>query len=498
MRLVYTVSRAEENRLDMSQTAAIILAAGRGTRMKSNLCKVLHPLAGRPMVTFVVEAVHAAGVADVVVLIGHQAELVQERLHEYEVRFAVQTPQLGTGHAVMSARRSLEGFSGDVLILCGDIPLIRAATIRRLLEFHRASARGLTVVTARLEDPTGYGRIMRDASGDVVAIVEERDADVSVREVREVNTGVYVVKAPLVFELLSRVGKDNSQQEYYLTDIISEAVKAGVGVAGYTVEDSFETRGVNTRSDLAAVDRVVRSQIRRRLMDDGVTLVDPETIYPDYGVTVGPDTIIHPGVTIAGATSIGPDCVIEPGVFIKDTEVGAGVRILLGSRIEASQVSDGASVGPMAHLRPGTRIGDHARIGNFVEVKKTTVGEGTKAAHLTYLGDSVIGKDVNIGCGTITCNYDGKRKHATIIEDECFVGSDVQFVAPVRIGRGSLIGAGSVITKDVPSGSLAVARARQRNYPLRQDQSAAVPAAESHDSKGAAEDFRSPEPTDVT
>jgi bifunctional UDP-N-acetylglucosamine pyrophosphorylase / glucosamine-1-phosphate N-acetyltransferase len=475
----------------MSEGAAIILAAGKGTRMKSSLCKVLHPLAGRPMVVYVVESVLAAGVGNVVAVVGHQSELVEDRLQAYGVRFASQVPQLGTGHAVMSARSALEGFSGDVLILCGDIPLIRTSTIRAVMEFHRASGRGVTVVTAALDDPSGYGRIIRDESGNVSAVVEERDADESVRGIREVNTGVYAVKGALLFNLLSRVGRDNAQREYYLTDIISEAVKAQVGVAGFPVEDSSETMGVNTRADLAAADAVVRAEVRRRLMDEGVTLIDPAAVYPDFGVSVGPDTVIHPGVALAGATSIGRDCVVEPGVFIKDCVVGDGVRILLGSRLEASFVSDGASVGPMAHVRPETRIGARARIGNFVEVKKTIVGEGTKASHLTYLGDSVIGRDVNIGCGTVTCNYDGKRKHATVIEDECFVGSDVKFVAPVRIGRASLIAAGSVITRDVPPKSLAVARSKQKNYPLRGVRSDSSSGAESCESNGSAEDDRS-------
>jgi bifunctional UDP-N-acetylglucosamine pyrophosphorylase/glucosamine-1-phosphate N-acetyltransferase len=451
----------------MSQDAAIVLAAGKGTRMKSRLCKTLHPLAGRPMVVYAVEAVSAAGLEHVVVVVGHQSELVRECLGAHDVRFAVQVPQLGTGHAVMAARQELADFSGNALILCGDVPLIRPATIRAVMEFHRAAGRGVTMVTACVEDPTGYGRVIRDAQDHVVAVVEERDADEETRKVTEINTGIYVVKARLLFELLSGVGRDNAQGEHYLTDIIAGAVREGAGVAAFVAKDPSELMGVNTRRELAAADGVIRERVRLRLMEEGVTLIDPDAVYPDFGVTVGPDSVIHPGVTIAGAVSIGRDCVLEPGVFIKDCVVGDGVRILLGSRLEASVVSDGASVGPMAHVRPETHIGARARIGNFVEVKKTTVGEGTKAAHLTYLGDSVVGKGVNIGCGTITCNYDGVRKHPTIIEDDCFIGSDVQFVAPVRIGKASVIGAGSVITKEVPPHSLSVARAKQKNYPLR-------------------------------
>jgi len=328
----------------------------------------------------------------------------------------------------------------------------------------------LTVVTTRVDDPGGYGRIIRHNNGELVTkIVEERDAEPEEKTVKEINTGMYVVSAHLLYALIDAVRPNNSQGEYYLTDIVEEAVKRGVSVHPFVLERPEEALGINRRSELARASRIVWDEVRERLMDSGVTLVDPCTTYVDDTVEVGSDTIIYPCTIVRGKTVIGKDCIVESGVHIFDSVLGDRVSVLQGSRLNKVVVRDGASIGPMAHLRPESDIGMNARIGNFVEVKKTLVGAGTKASHLTYLGDSTIGRDVNIGCGTITCNYDGKKKHPTIIHDSCFVGSDVQFVAPVEIGEGSLIGAGSTITKDVPPRSLAVSRSRQKIYPLREE-----------------------------
>jgi len=454
----------------MKNYSAVILAAGKGTRMKSDLCKVLHAVAGRPMIAYVLESVLAAAAEKVILVVGHQADLVKQALQVPGVEFVVQEPQLGTGHAVGFVAPLLKNFHGDVLILCGDTPLIEPATLDNFHRFHRERSSRLTVMTTIVRDPRGYGRIVRDEAAAVVRIVEERDADDKIRAINEINTGIYLVDSALLFSLLEQVRPENAQGEYYLTDIVAEAVRERIPVAGFVLRDSEQVAGVNTRADLAAVSRIVWDRVRMELMLSGVTLLDPSAVYIDQGVQVGPDTVIHPCVTLAGATRIGRECVIEPGVIIRDCAVGDRVNILLGSRLTSAVIRDGASIGPMAHLRPEAQIGKNARIGNFVEVKKSVVGDGAKASHLTYLGDSTIGKNVNIGCGTITCNYDGRKKHRTIIHDECFIGSDVQFVAPVEIGEGSLIGAGSTITRDVPPRSLAVSRAKQKIYQLRKGQ----------------------------
>ncbi len=451
----------------MKDTAALILAAGKGTRMKSGKCKVLHSLANKPMISYVTESVHDAGVERIVIVVGHQAEEVRTCLDGKGFDFALQSEQLGTGHAVFMAREQFTDFDGDVLILCGDIPLIRPETISNFMAWHRREGSPLTVLTTIPDKPDGYGRIIKDEGGHVLRIVEERDAGEAERSVREINTGVYLVDSKLLFTLLDRVTTHNVQGEYYLTDIIGEAVKDGVSVGACRIDDWLQVMGINTRSELSEATRILWNGLREHLMAEGVTLLDPSTVYVDCTVEIGPDTVIHPNVTLLGKTRIGSDCVIEPGVMINDSHVGDRVTVKLGSRVDTGVIGEGTTVGPMAHIRPDTKVGQNARIGNFVEVKKTVVGDGTKASHLTYLGDSIIGKNVNIGCGTITCNYDGKSKHQTIIGDGCFVGSDVQFVAPVEIGEESLIGAGSTITRDVAPRSLAVARAKQKSYPLR-------------------------------
>ncbi len=455
--------------MNIKGLAAVVLAAGKGTRMKSALPKVLHRLNGQPMVHYPVQQAAVLGCRPTVLVIGHGGEEVKAHLQGRELEFALQEQQLGTGHALLSAQPALNQFSGDLLLLCGDVPLLRQKTLQSLLDYHRSEGVAATVLTARLAEPKGYGRILRDADG-VLGIVEEKDATEKQKAVREINTGIYIFSAPRIFEILSSLGCDNAQGEYYLTDVLAVLRSQGHRVAALVLDDPAEAMGINSRVQLAEAAAIMRQRINERLMLDGVTLIDPAATYVDEQVEIGADTIIHPGVSLWGMTRIGQGCVIEPGVTVTDCQVGDQVRLKAGSVLEDSRIGSHSDVGPMAHLRPGTVLVGHNKIGNFVETKKATIGEGSKASHLTYIGDAELGARVNIGCGTITCNYDGVNKHKTIIEDEVFVGSDTQFVAPVRIGRNSLIGAGSTITKDVPANSLALSRSPQKtieNWVLR-------------------------------
>jgi bifunctional UDP-N-acetylglucosamine pyrophosphorylase/glucosamine-1-phosphate N-acetyltransferase len=448
----------------MSDVAAVILAAGKGTRMKSGMVKVMHRICGRPMVEYPVAAAREAGASQIVVVVGHQSESVQEYFSAQNgLSFRLQEEQLGTGHAVACAAPALVGFAGPVFILCGDVPLVRGETLRAMLEQHRQSHATITVMTAFFDDPFGYGRIVRNAEGQIGRIVEEKDATATEREIHEINSGIYCVEFDFLAVAVANLKNDNAQKEYYLTDIIKEAAALGLPCLPFPVGDPVEISGVNDRVQLADAARIVRRRINNDLMLSGVTMIDPEITYIDKAVAIGPDTIIHPNVTITGTTSIGANCVIETGVSIDSCTIGDKVKIKSGSVLEESVVHNKVTIGPMAHLRPGSELLDNVKIGNFVETKKIVMGEGSKASHLTYLGDATIGRDVNIGCGTITCNYDGVNKHRTVIEDEVFVGSDVQFVAPVTVGRNSLIAAGTTVTKDVPPDSLAIARAPQVN-----------------------------------
>jgi bifunctional UDP-N-acetylglucosamine pyrophosphorylase/glucosamine-1-phosphate N-acetyltransferase len=441
--------------------AAVILAAGQGTRMKSALPKVLHEIAGRPLVAWPVEQARLLGCEKVTVVVGHGSDAVRDKLGDEDLQYAVQTEQLGTGHALLSAEESLRGFSGTVLLLCGDVPLLRQETLQSLLDLHRAEQATVTVLTAQVDDPYGYGRILRDGKR-VQAIVEEKDATDTERKIREINSGIYAFEAPYVFEALRRVGRDNAQGEYYLTDIVAAAAADGRTVCALQADSVEEVQGINDRVQLSAAAGVIRQRLNAELMRQGVTMIDPEATYIDAGVQIGSDTIIYPNVSVRGATVIGQDCIIEPGAVITDCEIGDRVHIKASSVLAESKVGDAGAIGPMAHLRPGTILAGENKIGNFVETKKAHLGIGSQASHLTYLGDAEVGRNVNFGCGTITCNYDGRDKYKTIVEDNVFVGSDTQFIAPVRIGRNSLIAAGSTITKDVPADSLAIARSEQR------------------------------------
>jgi len=445
-------------------TAALILAAGRGTRMKSGLVKIMHSLGGYPMIFWPVRAAHAAGAARTVIVAGYQGERVREYFADArDISFALQEVQLGTGHAVACAAPLLRGSVDRVLILCGDVPLIRSATLQSMLSSHEASQATLTVLTTRLENPHGYGRVVKGDDGRVLRIVEEKDATTEEKGLDEINTGIYCVETKFLFDSVKGLNNDNVQEEFYLTDIVKMGAEQGKLCQSFTVTDVEEIMGVNDRVQLAAAGKVLRRRINDKLMLAGVTIIDPETAYIEEGVEVGMDTVIHPNVHISGPSTIGTNCLIEPSVVIRGCRIGNGVTIKAGSVMTDSILHDAVVIGPMAHLRPGTELKDHVKIGNFVEAKKVVMGEGSKASHLTYLGDAVIGSNVNIGCGTITCNYDGVKKHRTIIEDDVFVGSDVQFVAPVTIGRNSLIAAGTTVTRDVPPDSLAIARTPQVN-----------------------------------
>jgi bifunctional UDP-N-acetylglucosamine pyrophosphorylase/glucosamine-1-phosphate N-acetyltransferase len=448
----------------MDTVAAVILAAGKGTRMKSGVVKVLHPAAGRPMISWAVDAARSAGAAPVVLVVGHQADAVRTAfLDAADIRCAMQEEQLGTGHAVACARDELAGFSGTVLILCGDTPLLRAETLQGLIAFHRENRAALTVLTAVMDNPYGYGRVVRGAEGRVLRIVEQKDATPEEQSVCEINSGIYCMEADFLFANIDSISSDNAQQEFYLTDLISIAVKHGRTCLGRCTDDADEIKGVNDRVQLAEASRNLRRRINLDLMCSGVSLVDPDQSYIDHGVLIGADTVVCPNCSISGATVIGSGCTIENGVSIKDCTIGDNCHIKASSVLENSELHKNVTVGPMAHLRPGTVLRDHVKIGNFVETKKIVMGKGSKASHLTYLGDAEIGSNVNIGCGTITCNYDGVSKHRTVIGDDVFIGSDVQLVAPVTVGRNSLVAAGTTVTVNVPPDSLAISRVPQVN-----------------------------------
>jgi bifunctional UDP-N-acetylglucosamine pyrophosphorylase / glucosamine-1-phosphate N-acetyltransferase len=444
-------------------THVVILAAGKGTRMKSARPKVLHRVAGRPLIERVLDCAETIQPRTITVVLGHEAEALRAALSKRQgLTFVVQEPQLGTAHALLTAEQALTGQTGLLVLLSGDVPLLRPETLSKLVDCHRRTGAAASVVTAIVDRPHGYGRIVR--TGEQIArIVEEKDASPAERTIREVNSGIYAFSLDGLFDAVRGIASHNAQREYYLPDLVAIYRQRGSTVETVTVSNPDEIRGINSRIELAAVSRIVRDRKNTELMAAGVTIDDPATAYVDEEVTIGVDTILHPGVSIEGRTSIGAGCEIHSGARIIDSHIGDRVTILNHCVITGSTIADDASVGPFAHLRPETELKAKTKIGNFVELKKTVLGAGSKANHLAYLGNATIGEKVNIGAGTITCNYDGVVKSETVIEDGAFVGSDSQLIAPVTIGKGAYVGSGSTIRANVPAGSLAVSAGKQRN-----------------------------------
>lgn len=455
-----------------SALGAVVMAAGLGKRMKSKLAKVLHPVAGRPMVLYAVDLAQQVAGEHVAVVVGYQGKDVRAAIEASGPRSPVmiveQAQQLGTGHAVQLARdvfRRLGKPLSAYVILNGDTPLLKPATLQALLRLHQDERAAVTLLTATPEDPAGYGRVVRAKGGRVRKIVEDRDATDAERRIGEINVGTYVADGPFLFSALDKLRPRNVQGEYYLTDIVGLAVERGLHVSALAVGEAAEGMGINTREQLAEAERAIRRRICAQWMRDGVTIRDPATTVIDAGVTIGRDTVVHPDVTLEGRTTVGEDCIIRSHTRISDSVLGHRVVVQDHCVIRDSRLEDESSVGPFAHLRPGAVLRRAAKVGNFVEVKKAELGEGSKANHLSYLGDAKIGKRVNVGAGTITCNYDGQKKHETVIGDDVFIGSDTQLVAPVTIGKGAVIAAGATITADVPPDTLAIARVPQVNRP---------------------------------
>jgi bifunctional UDP-N-acetylglucosamine pyrophosphorylase / glucosamine-1-phosphate N-acetyltransferase len=444
----------------------VILAAGKGTRMKSALPKVLHRVAGLPMIAHVLRTAATLSPSSTTVVVGHEAGLVRSALSGnagyFGLTFVVQEPQLGTGHALLTAARTLPNATGTLILLSGDVPLLTPDTLKRLVDRHEAMNAAATVVTALVDNPHGYGRIVR--SGEQIArIVEEKDASPAERTIREINSGIYAFALEGLFDAVRGIAANNAQKEYYLPDLVAIFRERGRVVETVTVLRSEEILGINSRVELAAVGRIVRDTKNTELMAAGVSINDPATTYIDRDVVVGPDTVIHPGVSIEGQTTIGSGCEIHSGVRIVDSRIGHGVIIHNHCVITYASIGDNARVGPFAHLRRDASLGVGAKVGNFVEMKKTTLAAGSKAMHLSYLGDAVIGENVNVGAGTITCNYDGTTKRTTTIEDGAFIGSDTQLIAPVTVGKDAYVGTGTTVREDVPPGALAVSAGKQRN-----------------------------------
>ena len=445
----------------MSTRYAIILAAGQGTRMKSKLYKVLHPVCGKPMVQHVVDQISKLNIDKVVTIIGHGAEKVKSQLGN-QCEYVLQEQQLGTAHAVIQTKEMLAGKQGTTIVVCGDTPLIKAETMEALFKQHEDTQAKATVLTATATDSTGYGRIIRDEHGFVNRIVEHKDATEEERLVTEINTGTYCFDNTALFTALEQVSNDNVQGEYYLPDVIEILKKQGETVSAFQTAQFEETLGVNDRIALSEAEGIMCKRINEIHMRNGVTLIDPQTTYIGSDVTIGQDTVIYPGTVITGQTEIGSDCIIGPNSEIKNCKVGNETNIRQ-SVAHDSSIGSLVNIGPFAHIRPKSDIHDDVKIGNFVEIKKAVFGKGSKASHLSYIGDAEVGKDVNIGCGSITVNYDGKNKFLTKIEDDVFVGCNSNLVAPVTIGKGSYVAAGSTITSDVPEDALSIARARQVN-----------------------------------
>lgn len=445
----------------MAGLLTVILAAGKGTRMKSALPKVLHRVGGKPMLQHVLDAANEAGSEKNIAVVGFGGEMVKECIGA-QAEFVVQEKQLGTGHALMQADAFFRAFDGTVMVLYGDTPLLRGALLAKLYETHRLSGAQATILTAKMPDPTGYGRIIRSKSGMVRKVVEQKDASEAELLLDEVNSGIYCFECDSLIDALSKLTCENAQKEYLLTDVVEILNAQGKKVCAMAAQEYEETLGINSRVQLAGAERILRQRKNDALMADGVTLMDPASTFIDAQVQIGKDTVIYPFTWLEGETIIGENCEIGPNCRFTNTRIGDGVTAHFSYGHEC-EIADEAVLGPYVHLRPATKIKRGVKIGNFVEVKNSVIGEGTKLPHLSYIGDSDVGSGVNMGCGTITVNYDGKAKHRTVIENDAFVGCNSNLVAPVTVGKGAYIGAGSTITKDVPMAALGIARGRQTN-----------------------------------
>lgn len=448
-----------------SDTIVIILAAGKGTRMRSDLAKVLHRAGGQPLLQHVIGTCKALKPAQIIVVIGHQADEVGALAQELGAKTVLQKPQRGTGHAVQTARRAIRGKAKLAVVVSGDAPLLRPETLAALMDTHRRGEAAATILSAELANPTDYGRVIRDSEGRVQEVVEEKSATPEQRAIKEVNTSIYCFTLAKLWPCLNALRPDNAHRELYLTDVIGLLRQRNDRVLAYVAPDANEILGCNTRAQLADIDRLFRARKAAELMAAGAMIYLPETVVVDSGVTTGTDTVIEPGVQLLGNTKVGARCKIGTGCILKDMQVDDDVTIHAYSMLESSRVAAGAIVGPYARLRPRADIRAGAHVGNFVEVKNSVVHEGAKANHLTYLGDASIGRESNIGAGTITCNYDGVQKNKTVIGERVFIGSDSALVAPVKIGNGAYVAAGSVVTENVPADALAIARGRQTNKP---------------------------------
>ncbi|WP_034551477.1 bifunctional UDP-N-acetylglucosamine diphosphorylase/glucosamine-1-phosphate N-acetyltransferase GlmU [Carnobacterium funditum] len=445
----------------MIQRYAVVLAAGQGSRMKSKLYKVLHPVAGKPMVGHVIEQVEATGANEIVTIVGFGAEKVKDYLGN-RTNYAVQEEQLGTGHAVIQAETHLKDKEGITLVICGDTPLLTAETLNNLFDYHQEKGAKATILTAHAQNPTGYGRIIRNKENSVEKIVEQKDASEAERLVQEVNTGTYCFDNRLLFETLSQVGNQNSQGEYYLPDVIEILKKQNEIVDAYKMISENEGKGVNDRVALAEASQLMRERINKMHMQNGVTMIDPTTTYIDSDIVIGSDTVIEASVSLKGKTIIGEDCFIGAHSEISNSIISDGVRVT-NSTVKDSVMEKNSNIGPYSHLRPNSHVGEAVHIGNFVEIKNATLGLKTKVGHLTYIGDADLGENINVGCGTIFVNYDGKNKFRTTVGKNVFVGCNANLIAPLTIGENVYIAAGSTITRDIPTEAMAIARARQEN-----------------------------------
>lgn len=444
----------------MSKRYAIVLAAGQGTRMKSKLYKVLHPVAGKPMVGHVVDQLEAIKIDEIITIVGHGAETVQDYLGD-RVNYAVQKEQLGTAHAVEQARMLLENREGTTIVISGDTPLLTAASLEEAMNYHEEKGAKATVLSAHMENPFGYGRIVRNQTQGLEYIVEEKDATADERQIKEINTGTYIFDNAALFDSLSKVGNNNAQGEYYLPDVIEILREEQRHVIPFPISDASEALGVNDRVALSEAEQLMRKRINEEHMRNGVTLIDPSSTYIHRDVVIGQDSIVEPNVLLKGNTKIGEDVIIKAHSVIENSIIG-NRSIIQSSTIEESEIKENVSVGPNSHIRPDSLLEDDVHIGNFVEVKKATLGKGTKAGHLTYIGDATIGENVNFGAGSILVNYDGKHKHHTTIGDNSFIGCNVNVISPVDIGEYGFVGAGSTVSKDVPDYGLSLERAEEK------------------------------------